>query len=218
LDPLLASIREEIYTQPYGKIRFAQHRYTTAPTDAMRSISPVLVFLFSIITIWCDLLRPLWLHRIANRRVSELMKREERNTDYECLAPVNKAFHMATAWFEEGPDSERLQRHREKVDLYLWVGPNGMTSNGTNGVQVWDTAFSAQAAVTAGIAAMPEFAQSIHMAHDFLDKSQLRDNLADPFRQPRKGGWAFSTKSNGFIVSDCAAEGLKAVLMLQNQR
>jgi len=145
------------------------------------------------------------------------MRREERNTDYECIAPVNKAFHMAVTWFEEGPESERLRRHRENIDSYLWMGPSGMTSNGTNGVQVWDTAFSIQAAVEAGFAKNSKFSASLHKAHEFLEKSQLRDNLDDPFRQPRKGGWPFSTKSNGYIVSDCAAESLKAVLMLQNE-
>ena len=154
---------------------------------------------------------------MANRKVSELMHREERNTDYECLAPVNKAFHMTVAYFENGPDSERLRRHAEKVDPYIWLGPKGMTSNGTNGVQVWDTAFTVQAAVMAGFDKTPGFRKALSQAQCFLDKSQLTEDLNDPFRQPRKGGWPFSTKSNGFIVSDCAAESLKAVLMMQKE-
>ena len=51
----------------------------------------------------------------------------------------------------------------------------------------------------------------------FFDKSQFRNDLTDPYRQKRKGGWPFSTKDNGYIVSDCAAEGMKAVLLLQEQ-
>lgn len=144
---------------------------------------------------------------------------EEHNTDYECLAPVNKAFHMAEAWFEDGPDSNRLRRHIEKVSLYLWMGPQGMTSNGTDGVQVWDTAFVIQAALpVAEFTESSKFVEALHKAHCFLDNSQLREDLDDPFRQPVKGGWPFSTKSNGFIVSDCSAESLKAVLMLQNEQ
>jgi len=124
---------------------------------------------------------------------------------------------MVTAWFKDGPNSERLRLHREKVDVYLWMGPNGMTSNGTNGAQVWDTAFSVQAAVEAGLSDDPNISSNLHKAHEFLEKSQLRENLNDSFRQPRKGGWPFSTKSNGYIVSDCAAESLKSVLMLQKK-
>ncbi|OAQ59653.1 lanosterol synthase [Pochonia chlamydosporia 170] len=218
LTPLLAEIRNEIYTKPFDKIKFADHRNDTAPTDSIRSVSPLLLFLFFIVGIWCRYLQPRWYHTLSNRRVSELMRMEEHNTEYECLAPVNKAFHMAVAWFEDGPDSNRLRRHIEKVSLYLWMGPQGMTSNGTDGVQVWDTAFAIQAALpVAEFAESSKFVEALHKAHCFLDNSQLREDLDDPFRQPGKGGWPFSTKSNGFIVSDCSAESLKAVLMLQNE-
>lgn len=155
---------------------------------------------------------------MANRTVSKLMAQEEANTDFECLAPVNKAFHMAVAWFQEGPHSTRVQKHRGKIDTYLWMGPNGMTCNGTNGVQVWDTAFTVQAAAEAGLTDKPEFRETLNKAHQYLEQSQLRENLDDMFRQARRGGWPFSTKSNGYIVSDCAAESLKAVLMLQKKR
>lgn len=173
--------------------------------------------MFTLVNIWCTYLQPRWFHTLATKKVSKLMAREEANTDYECLAPVNKAFHMAVAYFEDGFNSERLQRHREKVDLYLWMAPKGMSCNGTNGVQVWDTAFTVQAVAEAGLAELPEFRDTLQKAHHFLEQSQLTTNLDDPFRQTRKGGWPFSTKSNGYIVSDCAAESLKAVLMLQKE-
>ncbi|KAI8273247.1 Lanosterol synthase [Colletotrichum sp. SAR 10_98] len=165
LTPLLTEIRQEIYTERFSKIDFVKHRNTLAPSDAVPSVSPLLLFFFAIITIFYNYLLPQWLLDLASRRASEFMLREERNTDWECLAPVNKAFHMA--------------------------------------------------AVEAGFADDPTFSDTLHKAHDFLEKSQLRTNLNDPFRQPRKGGWPFSTESNGYIVSDCAAESLKAVLMLQ---
>ncbi|KAK4157097.1 terpenoid cyclases/protein prenyltransferase alpha-alpha toroid [Chaetomidium leptoderma] len=217
LDDLLAEIREEIYTAPYSTVNFRRHRNKAAPSDTIRSVSGLLVFLFSIMAFWCNYLRPRWLLRMANRRVGELMRREERNTDYNCLAPVNKAFHMVCAMYEDGPDSERLRKHRERLAVYMWLGPDGMTSGGTNGVQVWDTAFAVQAAVEAGLATDSAAREVLARAHRFLDMSQLREDLDDPFRQPRKGGWPFSTKSNGYVVSDCAAEGLKSVLMLQKE-
>jgi lanosterol synthase len=90
-----------------------------------------------------------------------------------------------------------------------------MTCSGTNGIQAWDTAFSIQAAVEAGLAG--RFRRTLQNALDFLDVSQLRDNLEDPYRQQRTGGWPFSTKSNGYIVTDYSVESLKAVLMLQQE-
>lgn len=99
----------------------------------------------------------------------------------------------------------------------MWKDANGMTCNGTNGVQVWDTAFSIQTAVESGLATDPEFRPALEKALGYLDITQLTENLDDPYRQPRKGGWTFSTRDNGYIVSDCAAEGMKAVLMLQEE-
>jgi len=40
-------------------------------------------------------------------------------------------------------------------------------------------------------------------------------NHASIYRSPSKGGWPFSTFDCGWIVSDCTAEGLKAVLYFQ---
>ncbi|KAI0882335.1 terpene synthase [Annulohypoxylon maeteangense] len=216
LTPLLAEIRDEIYTEKYSSIAFSDYRNYTAETDAVRKVSPLLVILFAILSFWCNFLRPQWLLTLANNKVSELMKREEHNTDFNCLAPVNKAFHIVATVFEDGLSSKRLEEHRKHIATYLWMGPDGMTSNGTNGVQVWDTAFTIQAAVKAGLAQHQSFHPCLEKALSFLDISQLRDNLDDAYRQIRKGGWPFSTRSNGYIVSDCAAESLKAVLMLQN--
>ncbi|KAK8060848.1 hypothetical protein PG996_010778 [Apiospora saccharicola] len=187
LNPLLAEIREEIYTEPYGVIDFRRARNYTAPSDSLRKISPFLLVCFALIRIWFDYFRPRWFHRSADRKVSQLMRNEERNTNYNCLAPVNKAFQMTAAYFEDGPNSERVRRHREKVEVYMCLGPHGMTCGGTNGVQVWDTAFIVQTAAEAGLAKDPRFAAPLTRALDFLDKSQLRDNLDDPHRQPRKG-------------------------------
>ncbi|KAI6245711.1 Lanosterol synthase [Erysiphe necator] len=215
LNSLLKQIRDEIYCEPFESINFAKHGNNVAPSDRIRSVTPILRFFFFILTIWCNYLRPNWLLRYANQKVSKLMKMEEQNTDHECLAPVNKAFHVAVTWFEES-ESERLQRHRENIATYMWMGPAGMTCNGTNGVQVWDTEFSVLAATTAGFAFDADLNRSLFKAHSFLERSQFRDDLDDEFRQPRKGGWPFSTKTNGYIVSDCAAEGLKSTLVLQN--
>ncbi|KAK8043134.1 lanosterol synthase [Apiospora phragmitis] len=171
LTPLLQEIRDEIYTAPYRAVDFRRARSHTAPSDALRTISPLLLCCFALLRVWFDFLRLRWLHRLADRRVSRLMRSEEHNTGYHCLAPVNKAFHMAAAHFADGPGSERVRRHRETVDVYLWLGPRGMTCGGTKGVQVWDTAFIVQAAAEAGLAADPRFRAPLLRALGFLDKS-----------------------------------------------
>lgn len=37
------------------------------------------------------------------------------------------------------------------------------------------------------------------------------------FRHVSEGGWPFSTSAHGWPISDCTAEGLKAVLLLRNE-
>src|SRR6202012_4930944 len=104
------------------------------------------------------------------------------------IAPVSKAFHMVALWHMKGSKSEELKRHRNHITPYLWLGKDGMCCSGTNGVQVWDTAFCLQALIAAGLEKKPEFRDSVLKGLQFLDMSQIRDDLADPYRQKRKGG------------------------------
>jgi len=215
LNPLLLALREEIFVEPFSSINFAQHCNTVAATDMKKPYSLIIIIMNASMRIWHDYLRPSWLHKQANRAIRNLIRREDENTSYSCLAPVNKAFHTVVAHFADGEDRSAVQRHWEKLTTYLWQSGDGMTSGGTNGVQLWDTAFTVIAVAEAGLAQSPEFKESMQKALGFLDSSQFRDNLKDPYRQQRKGGWPFSTKDNGYIVSDCAAEGMKATIMLQ---
>ncbi|PYI01596.1 terpene synthase [Aspergillus sclerotiicarbonarius CBS 121057] len=217
LNPLLTSLRQEIYTSPYEKLIFERYRDYVAPSDLKKPTSSLLRVANKVLRFWEQYIRPDWIAQWANKQVCALIQHEDQNTSYNCLAPVNKAFHMIAVWHSDGANSPRMIRHREKISPYMWMGENGLTCSGTNGVQVWDTAFTIQAMVEVGLAMDPELRPSLEKALRFLDISQLREYLADPYRQPRKGGWPFSTRDNGYVVSDCAAEGLKAVLMLQKE-
>ncbi|KAJ5088546.1 terpene synthase [Penicillium angulare] len=217
LDSLLINLRQEIYTCPYEEINFEQCRNTVSSIDLKKPLSLPLRMGNIMLRCWEQYFRPNWISQWADERVCALIKREDENTSYNCLAPVNKALHMIAVWHSDGPDSSRMKWHREKISPYMWMGDKGMTCSGTNGVQAWDTAFTIQAIVEAGLSGDPEFRASLEKALEYLDITQLTEDLDDPYRQPRKGGWPFSTKDNGYIVSDCAAEGLKAVLLLQEQ-
>ena len=146
-----------------------------------------------------------------------MIRREDENTSYNDLAPVNKTFHTVVVYFSDGKNSSALARHLEKVPIYFWQSANDLTSGGTNEIQLWDTAFSVIAVAEAELAKRPEFKKMMEKALSFLDITQFRDDLMNPYRQKRKGGWPSSTKNNSYIVSDCAAEGMKPVLLLQEQ-
>lgn len=208
LNSLLEAIREEIYIQPYSSIRFREHGNTVAAPDMKVPPSMILKLANPILRIWDAYLRPDWLHRKVNQTIRDLMQREDDNTSYNNLASVNQALQLTAVYFADGNDSEGVAKHREKLPVYVWQGPEGMTVSGTDGVQVWDTAFSVLAVVEAGLAQDVRFRPAMAKALEYLDISQLRDNLSDPYREQRKGGWTFSTKGNGFKVSDCSAESM----------
>lgn len=106
--------------------------------------------------------------------------------------------------------------------------------NGTDGVQTWDTAFTIQALVGAGLADDPRYQPMMEKALRFLESQQFTSHphgyeqspvYSDPptaktspeagYRQARRGAWGFSTRSQGYTVSDCTSEALKAILELQ---
>lgn len=110
---------------------------------------------------------------------------------------------------------------------------DGMRMQGTNGSQLWDTALAIYGLVEANLDKYPEFQENFQRAYAFLDDCQVRsksqmtiltahvfqikENTQDYekyYRQVNKGAFPFSTRDCGWIVSDCTAEGLKAVMYL----
>jgi lanosterol synthase len=217
--PLTQQLRQELYVQPYELINFASHRNSIAPTDnyhpktwVLNLINLVLVF------VWIPLLRTATLVRRAETWTWRLIQYEDENTDYAGLGPVNAPMNTLCCYVEEGPESNSFKRHLDRLHDYMWMKNEGMLMNGTNGVQVWDTSFTIQAVVEADLAEDPKWKPMLTNALRYLDNEQIREEVPDRelcYRQSRKGAWPFSTKIQGYTVSDCTSEALKAILQLQ---
>jgi lanosterol synthase len=122
------------------------------------------------------------------------------------------------AYIRCGPDSYAFREHVKTLPEFTWMNSEGMLMNGTNGVQSWDTAWLIQACDSAGFCQDPKWKPMLTKALEFLEDHQITTECRDQhlcYRQQRKGAWAFSTKKQGYAVSDCTSEGLKAVLILQ---
>jgi lanosterol synthase len=127
--------------------------------------------------------------------------------------------NIRVSWLADGPSSESFQKHLERVPDFMWMSSQGMMMNGTNGSQLWDTAFAVQALTESGIAKEELARPYMLKALEFLDDCQIKDNMIDYekyYRHISKGAWPFSTREQSYTVSDCTAEGLKAVILLQN--
>ncbi|KAA8912435.1 terpenoid cyclases/protein prenyltransferase alpha-alpha toroid [Sphaerosporella brunnea] len=215
---LTRSLREELYTQDYASIQFSQHRNTVAPLDIYHPHSPILDVANEVLTMWGNWACPKFVQSYARRHVYDLICREDENTLYCCLGPVNNPLNFIARYLTEGEGSHAVKMHRETLKEFLWMKHEGMLMNGTDGVQTWDTSFLVQAVVECELTQEAEFKEMLIKALEFLENQQIRENCPEMdkcYRQQRKGAWAFSKKSQGYTVSDCTAEGLKAVLMLQ---
>lgn len=92
--------------------------------------------------------------------------------------------------------------------------------NGTNGSQLWDTALLIQGLIESGLAEEPQNHEAMKKGLLFLDDCQIKKDppfMKDGWRDRTLGAWPFSNKWQGYTVSDCTSEGLKAVLLLQGK-
>ena len=219
--PFIRQLREELYAEPYESINFAANRNTISDFDNYHPKWWLLNLInFLLVFIWFPFLRTASLAKRAEAWVWRLIQYEDANTDYACLGPVNAPMNTLCCFIEEGPESYSFQRHIYRLNDFLWMNKEGMLMNGTNGVQVWDTAFSVQAVVEAGLAEDPKWKPMLTKALEYLEHEQIQEEVQDMdkcYRQSRKGAWPFSNKIQGYTVSDCTAEGLRAVLILQKK-
>ncbi|KAH8430406.1 terpene cyclase/mutase family protein [Aspergillus melleus] len=219
LDPLTTQLRQELYTEPYDSIDFASHRNSIHKADNYYPKTWLLnTANLLLVNVWNPYLRFSGLVRRAEDWTWELIRMEDENTDYAGLGPVSNPMNMVACYIHDGPDSYSVRRHRERLHDYMWMKNEGLLSNGTNGVQVWDTAFITQAIVVAGFADDPKWRPMLTKALEFLEDHQIQENVPDIekcYRQHCKGSWPFSNKTQGYNVSDCTAEGLRSTIQLQ---
>jgi len=215
---VVRELRQELFVEQHATINWGSHRNSICEKDNYHKKSALLLFIFWIVANVWQYIQPVSLKKKAEDWVWKLIQMEDKNTDFSNLGPVNATMNLLVCFIKEGPDSYSVRRHRERMHDFCWMKDEGMLMNGTNGVQSWDTAFSIQAVIDAGLAEDPKYKDMLMKALQFLDDQQIRENVDDQamcYRQQRKGAWAFSTKDQGYAVSDCVSEALKAVLLLQ---
>ncbi|CCH58112.1 hypothetical protein TBLA_0A03120 [Henningerozyma blattae CBS 6284] len=215
--PLIEEIRKEIYATEYDTIDFSKHRNTVCGVDLYYPHSKILDVANNILVFYEKWIRPNFIYNKSKEKVLDLIEKEIANTDYLCIAPVNQAFCSLVILVEKGVNSKEFERCQYRFKDALFHGPQGMTVMGTNGVQTWDCAFAVQYFFMAGLAERPEFKDLIIRSYKFLCRSQFdTECVPGSFRDKRIGGWGFSTKTQGYTVSDCTAESIKAIIMVRN--
>eukprot|EP00042_Codosiga_hollandica_P050363 m.599370 g.599370 ORF g.599370 m.599370 type:complete len:722 (+) comp58079_c0_seq5:29-2194(+) len=212
-DDLIKQLREELIFQPFATVNWKQARSFIAKEDLYTPHTFFLEAFFSAVNLY-EKVAPTWLRNMALRKLYDLIQKEDQFTNFIDIGPVNKTMNMLCVYLVEGPQSSAFKQHVERLPDYLWMGRDGMKMNGTNGSQLWDTAFTIQVFMECRL--KHEFKDVLRKAHDFIDVSQIRVNHPEHeryYRSITKGGWPFSTHDMGWIVADCTGEGLKAALL-----
>nr|AGK62447.1 cycloartenol synthase [Panax quinquefolius] len=218
ITPTVLSLRR-VFSVPYHEIDWNQARNLCAKEDLYYPHPLIQDILWaSLDKVW----EPIFMHWPAKklrekslRTVMEHIHYEDENTRYICIGPVNKVLNMLCCWVED-PNSEAFKLHLPRLHDFLWLAEDGMKMQGYNGSQLWDTAFAVQAIISTNLA--EEYGPTLRKAHTFMKNSQVLDDCPGDldawYRHVSKGAWPFSTADHGWPISDCTAEGFKAVLQL----
>jgi lanosterol synthase len=221
LNDLTRSLRSELLVQPFETITFGAHRNDISPMDDYHPKTLFLRILFWFLAvIWFPFIRWEGLVKRTEDHVWWLIQAEDNNTDYANLGPVNGPMNTLCAYIKGGREFHNFREHLKTLPEFLWMKDEGMLMNGTNGVQTWDTSFLINAVDHCdGFVHDDRWKPMLTKALEFLEDQQILEETADQhlcYRQQRKGAWPFSTRKQGYTVSDCTSEGIKSALMLQN--
>uniref|UniRef100_A0A8C3Y6M4 Terpene cyclase/mutase family member n=1 Tax=Catharus ustulatus TaxID=91951 RepID=A0A8C3Y6M4_CATUS len=209
-DELIRSLRQELYVQDYASIDWPAQRNNVATCDVYTPHSWLLGAAYAIMNVY-EAHHSTHLRQRAVTELYDHIKADDRFTKCISIGPISKTINMLVRWFVEGKDSSAFQEHVSRIPDYLWLGLDGMKMQGTNGSQLWDTAFAIQAFLEPGTSRLPSLVSCL---------LQIPENPPDYqkyYRHMNKGGFPFSTRDCGWIVADCTAEGLKAVMLLQEK-
>ncbi len=214
---LTRSLRDELFFGEYDKIDWNKYRSYVHPRD---NYNPA-TWIYKIFSWVLDKYEKYccigWLRKWANDNCMDHIKHEDDTTNHIDIGPVNKVLNMMSIYFAEGAESERYKKHFDRLFDYLWLSDDGMKMQGYNGSQLWDTAFAIQAIIDSGKADTVQ--ETVKQVYDFIDYTQVKDdvdNLEKYHRHISKGGWPFSTLDHGWPITDCTAEGMKAVLAIES--
>ncbi|XP_074857495.1 lanosterol synthase isoform X2 [Carettochelys insculpta] len=218
-DELVQSLRQELYVQDYSSIDWPAQRNNVAACDLYTPHSWLLTVAYAILNVY-EAHHSVWLRQRAIAELYDHIRADDSFTKAISIGPISKTINMLVRWHVEGASSPAFQEHVSRVPDYLWLGLDGLKMQGTNGSQLWDTAFAIQAFLEAGAHSDPAFVPCLGQAHRFLRITQVPENPPNYqkyYRQMSKGGFPFSTRDCGWIVADCTAEGLKSVMLLQEK-
>lgn len=237
VDPLIEALRSELYVEKYDTIDFTKYRDFVSMTDKYTEQALLLKIANGFMNLYEKLPFKSFFRKKALNFILDYVSAEDEQTNYVDIGPVSKFINMLCTYHGYGRNSMQFRLHQARIVDYMWLAEDGIKLQGYNGSQCWDTSFTVQAfsELEKGIVAYnnkfgekrtleEQYAVSplrpfYENAYKFIEDTQIRDEVIDRekyFRHVSEGGWPFSTRDHGWPISDCTAEGLKAVCVLHS--
>uniref|UniRef100_A0A671U7C0 Terpene cyclase/mutase family member n=1 Tax=Sparus aurata TaxID=8175 RepID=A0A671U7C0_SPAAU len=214
-DPLILSLREELYVQDYSTINWPAQRNNVAACDMYTPHSTLLSVAYMVLNVY-EAHHSTTLRGKAVKELYEHIQADDSFTKCISIGPISKTINMLVRWYVDGPSSPIFQKHVSRIPDYLWSVSSVLSTVADH--QVNDHDMLLVGVFQAGAQDNPRLAQCLKDAHQFLTITQVPANPPEYqkyYRQMNKGGFPFSTRDCGWIVADCTAEGLKSVMLLQ---
>jgi squalene/oxidosqualene cyclase-like protein len=213
VDPLVSSLRNELFAEPFDAVDWPAMRDRVCPVDRYVEPSRTLRVLNTLLG-----LVEKWMPRSLRAKALEMgldhIKHEQLTTNFIDIGPVNKVLDTLAVWSAE-PQSEHTRKALDALPQYIFDCDRGKTMQSYNSSELWDTGFVALALADSGLAG--QFAAMARETYRFIDDNQVRDDVDQReryFRDPSKGGWPFSNRAHGWPIVDCTALGLMGALAL----
>ncbi|KAK4269605.1 hypothetical protein QN277_022741 [Acacia crassicarpa] len=219
ITPLILQLRQELYLEPYHQIKWNKVRHLCAKEDLYYPHHLVQDLIWDSLYIFTEPLLTRWpFNKLVREKALQVTMKhihyEDEASRYMTIGCVEKVLCMLACWVED-PNGDAFKKHLARVPDYVWVSEDGITMQ-SFGSQEWDAGFTVQALLAANL--IDEIGPTLAKGHDFIKKSQVKDNPYGDFermyRHITKGSWTFSDQDHGWQVSDCTAEGLKCCLLL----
>ncbi|KAK7390528.1 hypothetical protein VNO78_25836 [Psophocarpus tetragonolobus] len=221
INKVVLSLRRELHTLPYNILNWNQAKNLCAKEDLYYPCPMIQNILWGFLHNIGEPLLGYWpmskLREKALHHVMQHIHYEHESTNYVCIGPVNKVLNMVCCWLEN-PNSQAFKCHISRIKDYLWMAEDGMKMQAYNGSQLWDVVLSVKAILATNLE--DEYDSMLKKANNFIRCSQITANSSSNpsywYRHISKGGWTFSTPDQGWPVSDCTGEALKATILLSN--
>ncbi|XP_059446573.1 beta-amyrin synthase-like isoform X1 [Corylus avellana] len=219
ITPLILQLREELYTQPYNEVNWKKVRHLCAKEDLYCRHHLIQDLLWDSLYIFTEPLLTRWpFNKLVREKALQVTLKhihyEDEKSRYIGIGCVQKVLCMLACWAED-PDGDYFKKHIARIPDFIWVAEDGIKMQAF-GSQLWDAGFAIQALLASNLT--DEIGPTLARGHDFLKKSQVKDNPSRDFksmyRHISKGSWTLSDQDQGWQVSDCTAEALKCCMLL----